>query len=130
MIGKLTKLDGKWMIYNHLFIVNEKAKFFPLLNPSLNDTTLAKLYNVSSDELEGKMVNYEIEKVFLDYNEVSDTFYNQKEFAVLSVNEKSKKADTWSDIYEECKNCTSSPSMTKGVITWLEKNYEVPKKKH
>lgn len=34
----------------------------------------------------------------------------------------------WDDIYEECKNCTDSPSMTRGVIEWLKQNYTVPSK--
>ena len=43
----------------------------------------------------------------------------------------SENKEKWYEIYDKCKNCTSSPSMTKGVIEWfIDNGYEVPIQKY
>jgi hypothetical protein len=40
-----------------------------------------------------------------------------------------EREESWLAIYEQCKKCSSSPSMTKAVIQWfIDNDYNVPTK--
>lgn len=68
-----------------------------------------------------------------DRAEASMHEFEQKKIAEAKEAYKTKlqkeREESWLAIYEQCKKCSSSPSMTKAVIQWfIDNDYNVPTK--